>query len=208
MLRNCFPFTPIIMKLHTNTPHELRMCTLDFGVKRSRVKVTMHWFLKMCFGHICFPFTLHKKSLPLSCRCALLILGSKGQGHNALIPENGLLHNCFPFTPKHHKTSYKDARWVEDVSYWFWSQKVKSQGHNALITENSFRRITAIIKLHSPIPSESRICPNDTGVKNLKGLYWLLREICVPLGQPHSSYNCVGTCSNLGPGEWCFCGDM
>ena len=33
---NCFPFTPIIMKLHMQTPHEARMCPIDFEVKRSR----------------------------------------------------------------------------------------------------------------------------------------------------------------------------
>ena len=43
MLHNFFPFTPIIMKLHTKTPLEVRMCPKDFGVKRSKVKVTMHW---------------------------------------------------------------------------------------------------------------------------------------------------------------------
>ena len=30
---NCFPFTPIIMKLHMQTPHESRMCPIDFKVK-------------------------------------------------------------------------------------------------------------------------------------------------------------------------------
>ena len=46
----CFPFTPIIMKLHMQTPHELRMCPIDFEVKRSKVKVTMHKLLKMVSG--------------------------------------------------------------------------------------------------------------------------------------------------------------
>ena len=43
---NCFPFTPIIMKLHMQTPHEARMCPIDFEVKRSKVKVTMHNYWK------------------------------------------------------------------------------------------------------------------------------------------------------------------
>ena len=30
---NCLPFTPIIMKLHTQTPHESRVCSIDFWVK-------------------------------------------------------------------------------------------------------------------------------------------------------------------------------
>ena len=32
---NCFPFTLIIMKLHMQTPHETRMCPIDFEVQRS-----------------------------------------------------------------------------------------------------------------------------------------------------------------------------
>ena len=47
---NCFPFTPIIMKLHMQTPHESRMCPIDFEVKRSKVKVTMYKLLKMVSG--------------------------------------------------------------------------------------------------------------------------------------------------------------
>ena len=38
---------PMIMKLHTLTPHESRMCPIDFGVKRSTVKVMAHGYLKM-----------------------------------------------------------------------------------------------------------------------------------------------------------------
>ena len=47
---NCFPITPIIMKLHMQTPHESRMCPIDFEIKRSKVKVTMHKLLKMVSG--------------------------------------------------------------------------------------------------------------------------------------------------------------
>ena len=38
---------PMIMKLHTLTPHVSRMCPIDFGVKRSTVKVMAHGYLKM-----------------------------------------------------------------------------------------------------------------------------------------------------------------
>ena len=44
MSRNSFPFTPIIiMKLHIKTPHVSRMCPMDMGVKRSKVKVKINW---------------------------------------------------------------------------------------------------------------------------------------------------------------------
>ena len=38
---------PMIMKLHNLTHHESRMCPIDFGVKRSTVKVMAHGYLKM-----------------------------------------------------------------------------------------------------------------------------------------------------------------
>ena len=41
LAHNCFPFTPIFMKLHMQSPHESSMDPMDFGVKRSKVKVTM-----------------------------------------------------------------------------------------------------------------------------------------------------------------------
>ena len=42
---NCFPFTPIIMKLHMQTPHESRMCPIRFEVKgqRSRSQCINYW---------------------------------------------------------------------------------------------------------------------------------------------------------------------
>ena len=41
---------PMIMKLHALAPHESRMHAFDFGVKRSKVKVMGHWWLKMVSG--------------------------------------------------------------------------------------------------------------------------------------------------------------
>ena len=41
---------PMIMKLHTLTHHESRMCPIDFDVKRSKVKVMAHGYLKMVSG--------------------------------------------------------------------------------------------------------------------------------------------------------------
>ena len=107
MLHYCFPFTPIIIKLYINTPHELRICPINFGVIRSKVKVTMPWFLKMVFVHNCFPFTAniikHNKTCTLNCRCALLISGSKGQRPRSQCIDSWkwfMSDNCFPFTPE------------------------------------------------------------------------------------------------------------
>ena len=68
MLHNCFPFKPIIIKLHTKNPLEGRMCPMDVGR-----------FMSWIFTH----------RLSMNWGCAILMSGSKGQGHNALIIENG-----------------------------------------------------------------------------------------------------------------------
>ena len=70
--------------LYRYTPHESRMGPVDLGVKRSKVKVTIHWFLKMVnvakllslytYHHE----TSHKDSTGLE-GCALWVSGSKGQ---------------------------------------------------------------------------------------------------------------------------------
>ena len=89
----CFLFTPIFMKLYTQTSHESRMSTLDFGVK-----VTVHWLLKimvsvMVSGNVyllSFYMYCHETlySLPMS---QVFSSGQKvtGQGHSPLITEHG-----------------------------------------------------------------------------------------------------------------------
>ena len=52
---NCFPFTLIIMKLHMQTPHETRMCPIDFEVQRSRSQYINYW--KWFPAHNYFLFT-------------------------------------------------------------------------------------------------------------------------------------------------------
>ena len=89
LAHNCFPFTPIFMKLHMQSPHESSMCPMEFRVKRSKVKD--YW--KRLLAHNCFLFTMQgllKKfwcitgwnftcSLPMSRVWTLWTLGSKGQ---------------------------------------------------------------------------------------------------------------------------------
>ena len=52
---NCFPFTPIFMKLHMQSPHESSMCAMKFRVQRSRSQCKDYW--KWFLAHNCFPFT-------------------------------------------------------------------------------------------------------------------------------------------------------
>ena len=132
-------------------------------------------------------------TLPMSQGWALLTSGSKGQGHNSLISENGWCRiTAFPL----HLSSWNFTQrlhWSGGCALWVSGSK--GQGHNAVITvfvaHNCFTFTSAIIKLHSPIPCESRICLTDIGVKNVESLNWLPRGVFVPLGQPHSSFYCI-----------------
>ena len=80
MSHNCFPFAPIIMKLHTKCPLEWRVCPMGVRVKRSKVKVTMQWLLFL-WRITAFPFHLQSSNFshrfPVSQEYALLILGFK-----------------------------------------------------------------------------------------------------------------------------------
>ena len=107
LTHNCFPFIPISMKLHMQSPHELSMDPMDFGVKKSKVKVTMQGLLNMVFLRITAS-PLHLSlwnftcSLPMSQVCALWNLGSKGQRSRSQCKDYWkwfLAHNCFPYTP-------------------------------------------------------------------------------------------------------------
>ena len=105
LAHNCFPLTPIFMKLHMQSPHESSMDPMDFGVKRSKVKVTMQGLLKKGFWRITAS-PLHLSwwnftcSLPMSWVWTLWTLGSKGQRSRSQCKDYWkwfLAHNCFPF---------------------------------------------------------------------------------------------------------------
>ena len=95
MLHDCFPFT-LILKFHTKTPHKLRIYPMDFGVKRSKLKVNALITENGVCCIISIPFIpimkLHSKT-PHEWRMCPFEFGVKkikGQGHSALITENGL----------------------------------------------------------------------------------------------------------------------
>ena len=96
LAHNCFPFTPIFMKLHIQSPHESSMDPMDFGVKRSKVKVTMQGLLKKDSRAELLPLytyldeASHAVSPWVEYRpYGLLGQKVKGQGHNARITEKG-----------------------------------------------------------------------------------------------------------------------
>ena len=147
----------IVMKFHRLTHHELRICPIGFGVKRSRSQCIDYW--KLFMSHNCFPFTPiimklltqtpHEFSM---CPIDFLDQKVKGQGHNALITENSLC--CIialPLLPGdppswnsiawflslytyHHESAHTDSPWVEGVPFQFMDSKVKVTMHWLLKT--------------------------------------------------------------------------
>ena len=90
MSHNCFPFTPIIMKLHIKTPLEWRVRPM--GVKRSKVQVTMQWLL-FFVAHNCFPFTsaIIKLHAQIACESRICItdIGVKNVESLNWLPRGG-----------------------------------------------------------------------------------------------------------------------
>ena len=73
------------MKLHTLTPYESRMYPYYFGLKRSKVKVTGQWWLKMVSDSVILK--LHTCASHESRMCPIDF--RVGQGHWAFVIENG-----------------------------------------------------------------------------------------------------------------------
>ena len=103
MTHNFFPFTPIIMKLQTQTPHESRMCPIYFGVKMSRSQCIDYrkWLCRIIAlpSHLSSWNFTHR--LPMSQGFTLVILGSNGQRSRLQYNDYWkwlMLHNSFPFT--------------------------------------------------------------------------------------------------------------
>ena len=141
-VHDCFLFTLITMKLHTMTPHESRMCPIDFPSQKV-----------------------------------------KGQGHNALITENGLFRiTAFPLLWS--SWNFIQRHPMNPGCAFFLILESKGQRSRSQCYDHwkwflshccfPFTCAIIIIKLHAQIPIESRIFPNDNGVKNLS-LNWYLQ---------------------------------
>ena len=101
---NCFPFTPIIMKLHMQTPHESRMCPIDFEVKRSRSRSQCINYWKWFPAHNCFLFTpiimkLHMQTPHESRMCPIDFEVKRSRSQCTNYWKWFPAHNCFLFTP-------------------------------------------------------------------------------------------------------------
>ena len=123
------------MKLHMQTPHESRMCPIDFEVQRSRSQCINYW--KWFPAHNCFPFTpiimkLHMQTLHEARMCPIDFQVKRSKVkvkmHKLLkMVSSTLLLSLYTY---HHETVHADSPWVKDVPYRFSGQNVKGQGHN------------------------------------------------------------------------------
>ena len=185
----CFPFTPIFMKLHMQSPHESIVGPMDFGVKRSKVKVTMlglrgqvKWFQ----AYKCFPFTpifmkLHVQSPHESSmgpmdfgvkrsKVKVTMLGLRGQ------VKWFQAHKCFPFTPifmkLHMQSPHESSMGPMDFGVKRSKVKVTMQGLRGQVkwfqAHNCFPFTPIFMKLHMQSPHESSMDPMDFGVKRSK----------------------------------------
>ena len=80
LAHNCFPFTPIFMKLHMQSPHESSMDPMDFGVQRSRSQCKD--YQKRILAHNCFPIWCITWIVWIGCRGGYFV--PLGQPHSSL----------------------------------------------------------------------------------------------------------------------------
>ena len=151
------------------TPHESRMCPINFEVKRSRSQCINYW--KWFPAHNYFLFTpiivkLHMQTRHEARMCPI-DLRVKGQGHSALISVNGFLRiTAFPLHPwsqKLYRHTPPESRMCpidfrvkrsrsQCINYWKW-----------LLAHNCYPFIPMVTKLHRQTLHESRMCPIDLG---------------------------------------------
>ena len=165
------------MKLHMQTPHESRMCSIDFEVQRSRSQCINYW--KWFPAHkLLSLYTYHHETshadLPWGKDVPYWFQGQrvKGQGHSALLSGNGFLCiTAFPLHPWSQNftgtlllsqgcalliSGSKGQRSRSQcINYWKW-----------LLAHNCYPFIPMVTKLHRQSLHGSRMCPIDFRVKS------------------------------------------
>ena len=125
------------MKLHMQTPHEARMCPIDFEVKRSRSQCINYW--KWFPAHNCFPFTpiimkLHMQTPHEARMCPIDFEVQRSRSQCINYWKWFPAHNCFPFTPiimKLHMQTPHEARMCP-IDFEVKRSKVKVTMHKLL----------------------------------------------------------------------------
>ena len=105
LTHNCFPFTPIFMKLHMQSPHESSMDPIDFGGQKVKgqghnARITEKGFWRITASPLHLSSWNFTCSLPMSRVWTLWTLRSKGQRSRSQCKDywkRFLAHNCFPY---------------------------------------------------------------------------------------------------------------
>ena len=190
---NCFPFSPIFMKLHAKTPHEWRMSYWFWG-QRSRSQCIDNWKWLCCI--IAFPLHLLSwnfiQRLPMSRGCALFISGLRCQRSRLQCIDTCnwkwfMSYNCFPSTPviiKLHTKTPLESR-ICPMDFGSKGKRSRSQcidNWKWFLLHNCFPFTPIIMKLHTKTCHELRMCRIDFGLKRSKVKYWkwLMLHNCFP----------------------------
>ena len=160
---NCFPFTPIIMKIHMQTPHEARMCPIDFEVQRSRSQCINYW--KWFPAHNCFPFTpiimkLHMQT-PHESRMCTIDFEVKRSKRFWYLEKLSLCHRCLYEPVAWYWLGWRESPLAQSVEHWSRNKRTRVR-----IPAGAVQFFT-LLYLH----------------------LWHPRGVFVPLGQPRSSWN-------------------
>ena len=115
----------------------------------------------------------------LSWGCALLISGSKGQGHNALVTKI-LVHNCFPFTYTqssnfaHRFPVSQCVRYgvKKNLSELFWGRTLRLPFHRLRIWQQSKEIIISRAPLYTLIPYYTHF--------PFYAFQFFLKKVCTP----------------------------
>ena len=93
LANNCFRFTPILMKLHMQSPHESNMDPMYSEVKGQghNARITENGFKRVTASPLTYPHETSHAVSPWVKYGPYGLWGQKvkGQGHNASITENG-----------------------------------------------------------------------------------------------------------------------
>ena len=147
LAHNCFPFTPIFMKLHMQSSHDSSIDPMDFGVKGQghNARITEKWFWRITASPLHLSWWNFTCSLPICRVWALWTLGSKGQRSRSQCKDYWkwfLAHNCFPFTPIFMKLHMQSPHESSMCPMKYRVKGQRSRSHTR-ITENGFLHITA-----------------------------------------------------------------
>ena len=108
---NCFPFTPILMKLHMQSPHESSMGPMDFKVKGQghNARITENGFWRITAS----PFWRITWGVWIGCRVGYFV--PLGQPHSSLFIEKVILSDLLIKKPRYGGSRRRNTLACDDA---------------------------------------------------------------------------------------------